>query len=220
MAEGGGVRPLRITATMRRPVTFTTLPVTLDGLLAAAVARLRDLDPSMGIVPIEIPVQLEPGGRFHLASCAQVPGPPVFSMLEYTHRRAPIEWYAELGGDKLRRVETGSGPDKAYRMPHHSEFHRTLTWWCIGEQDSISELLRGILHIGKDRSRGMGRRRDWAVEPCEAWDGFPVVRNGEPLRPLPVDWPGLVDPHLAYHTLTYPYHDHSQEQIRAIPRPH
>ena len=51
----------------------------------------------------------------------------------------------------------------------------------------------------------------------EPWDGFPVVCGGRALRPLPVDWPGLVEPAKAYHTLTYPYWEHSREELCAVP---
>jgi hypothetical protein len=38
------------------------------------------------------------------------------------------------------------------------------------------------------------------------------------MRPLPLDWPGLVAPPTAYRTLAPPYWDHSAEVLCAVPQ--
>ena len=55
------------------------------------------------------------------------------------------------------------------------------------------------------------------MKECEPWDGFPVMRDGKPLRPLPPDWPGLVDPEMGYSCVTYPYWLAEAEDVCAVP---
>jgi hypothetical protein len=165
--------------------------------------------------PIEIPVQREPGGRFHLCSFGS--GKLIEHDLRYVNRRAPVEQYQRYG--VTGRVQIQGGPDKSYRIPLEVGFLEAsrLTWWCVGDREQIADLLSGVFFLGKKRNVGLGRVERWSVDPCEPWDGFPVVRGGKPLRPLPLDWPLLVEPPIAYRTLTYPYWDHVAEEAVACP---
>lgn len=210
-----------IRAHLRGAICLPNGPVALDGLLAWAVCeregRVRPVLASE-CTPVDIPVALEPGGRFHLAS-ASVCTPELYEQ-RWINRRFPLAEAQEMGDAKLRRVRLNAGAQKTYRLPLET-FHcerDLVTWWCIGDAAAIRGLLELIGYVGKKRSTGLGSVREWEVESCEPWPGFPVMRDGLPLRPLPVDWPGLLpDPPLAMKCLTYPYWDHTREGLCAVP---
>ncbi len=212
--------PLHVTATLGGAISLPDGPVALDGLLAWAVATRDGLPP---LVPgedppqVEIPVERESGGRFHLASCSI----GTFEQMEHrwVNRRFPEAEAMALGGPKLKRVRINAGPGKSYRLPLETGHlvDDKLEWWCIGAEEEVRALLSMVHYLGKRRAVGLGRVISWLVEPCEPWDGFPVVRDGRPLRTLPLDWPGLVDPPTAYRTLTYPYWRRWLEEPCAVP---
>lgn len=45
----------------------------------------------------------------------------------------------------------------------------------------------------------------------------PVCPDGEPLRTLPLDWPGLIDPPTGYAVMSYPYWLRWKETLCAVP---
>lgn len=213
--------PLQITAQLRGAISLPEHMLALDGLLAYAVAQRSGRPPPRtagDCEPVEIPIAREPGGRFHLCTVAMFAAEQ--AELRWVNRRAPIDRYQELGDTKIRRVQITAGPDKSYRLPletFHTE-HDQLLWYAIGDAPAVEDLLGDVGYLGKRRAVGLGRVVEWRVEACEPWgDGFPVVRDGQPLRPLPLDWPGLADPPVAYRTLTYPYWDHTREEPCAVP---
>ena len=212
------MEPLHVTAEIVGSIALPNGPLALDGLLAWAVAQQLNLPPpSIGpLVPIEIPVEREAGGRFHLCS---------FSVSEtelhanrWVNRRFPLAEAQLLGNEKLKRVQITAGPCKSYRLPMETQHlvNDRLDWWCIGERDPIEELLGLVGYLGKKRGVGLGRVRRWTVEPCESWgEGFPVVRDRRALRTLPPDWPGLAEPDLHLKVLSYPYWEHAREELCA-----
>lgn len=210
--------PLEITAHVPGPIALPNGPIALDALLASQVALRVGLPPPATADDCErltIPVELEQRGRFHL--CSFSVGELADYELRYVNRRAPVEQFQEFG--VRGRVQITAGQDKSYRVPlevGHLRGER-LTWWALGDPIEVINLLTSVSHLGKKRSVGLGRVLRWTVEMCERWDGFPVVREGKPLRTLPPDWPGLEDPDLAYRTLSFPYFDHGAEQLCAVP---
>ena len=214
--------PLRVTAKLERTIRLNRGALALDGLLAAAVAMREGLPPISvegERVEIEIPVAREPGGRFHLASS----GEAIVEQFErsYTHRRIPTREILMLADDSVRAVDTALGRTKSFRIP--KEVMRlesdTIRFWCLGDAQPIRELLSWIAYVGAQRGSGNGRVGEWIVEPCEPWEGFPVLREGRPLRPLPRDWPGLTGAPfaLAECPLTYPYWEHARDEVLAMP---
>jgi hypothetical protein len=211
------VTPLHVTVELSSPLYLPGKWIALDALLASQVALRAglvaiDID---HLEPVEIPVAKEPGGRFHLCSVSF--GEALTNELQHTNRRPPIEQYQMMANDKLRRVDIRAGANKGYRIPRPVAHYDRLEWWCIGDADSIGELLATVTHLGKKRSVGLGRVERWMVEPCATWPGFPVVRDEQPLRPLPLDWPGLRRPARGFHCLTYPYWHHDMEHLCAVP---
>jgi hypothetical protein len=213
--------PLVVTARVDGQISLPSGPLALDALLMSAVATRDGLPPPPPFLPIEIPIAIEPGGRFHLASFSV--GKLTDYDLRHTNQRAPVEQYQTLG-PQTGRVQITAGRDKSYRIPRevgHVE-GGSLTWYCLGECGPIAALVQWIPYLGKKRSVGLGRVAEWRVEPCEPWgDGFPVVRDGMPLRTLPLDWPGLAhDAPTGYRVLGCidgPYWQHEREELSACP---
>lgn len=212
--------PLIITAKLAGPVAMPIGTIALDALLAWAVATHDQLVPAYTadeVVPIEIPVQREPAGRFHLCSFS------VSKTEMYEARfvqRRPVIAEAQMLGPSIKRIQINAGPSKAYRVPMETRHLRrdTLDWYCIGDRTGIEKLLGMVTHLGKRRGVGLGEVRKWTVKRTTPWpDGFPVVMNGRPLRPLPPDWPGLKIWRTAFRTLTYPYWLVEREQLCAVP---
>ncbi len=209
--------PLVIEARLRAPICLPTGDLAIDALLAWAVVQRDGIAPALDasqVQPIEIPIEREPGGRFHLASFADY----VVETHErrWLNRRFPVPEAQLMGGPKVRRIDSRAGACKSYRLPLHCAFlvDDRIRWWCLGEPAEIRELLSLVGYLGKRRAVGLGAVERWLVEPCEPWgDGFPVVRDGMPTRPLPLDWPGLSDEApRAHSTITFPHWDHSREE--------
>ena len=212
--------PLHVIARLSGPLTLTDGVLRLDALLIWAEATRRGLPPlGFGPAPdVDIPVAREPGGRFHLCSFAC----PKFDQHEqrFVNRRFPIPEAQILAEPKFRRVNLAAGAQKSYRIPGEVAWceRDEIEWWCIGDADGIRELLALVGYLGKRRGVGRGKVREWIVEPCEPWgDGFPIVRDGQPTRALPLDWPGLVDPTPAINVISPPYWQHWREEPCAMP---
>ena len=222
----GTGKPLRVTARLAEGIVLRA-PLMLDGLLAWAVsAEHRLLPPVSGQrgPTIEIPIEREPGGRFHL--CSQGLHEVEASELRHKNRRAPVMEMARLGSSKISRVQISVGANKSYRVPYALEHLRDneITWYCIGDPERIMSLLRHVHYLGRHRGAGKGRLdlhgEPWRVEECEPWgDGFPVVDvEGQPMRRLPPEHPGLAPGcRLTFGTLTYPYYDYTRQEMVACP---
>jgi len=224
MRDGAGMRPLVVTARLRGAISLPHGPIALDGLLAWAVAQRDGLPPALTAaeaLPIKIPIEREPRGRFHLASSSM--GMWEAHEHRWVNRRYPVGEAQSMGDAHFRAIKITAGRCKSFRLPLEAGHmtHDTLTWFCIGlEADVRALLVEWVAALGKKRSVGLGRVQTWTVEPCTPWgDGFPVVRaDGQPLRPVPIDWPGLApDCEQAWHTVTYPYWDRTAEVLCAVP---
>lgn len=115
----------------------------------------------------------------------------------------------------LCSMSLSPGPRWRIELRNVRALHGLLSH-LLGE-GRVRELLALVTHLGKRRAVGLGRVERWEVLPCEPWEGFPVLRDGRPLRPLPTDWPGLVEYDLGLRTLSYPYWDSSRRVECAVP---
>lgn len=212
--------PLHVVAELAGGIALPHGPLALDALLAWAEAQRLGLPPPSvgGVTPIEIPIEREPGGRFHLCSfsCSE----PEWYEHRWINRRFPLAEAQMLGDRRLRRVQITAGPCKSYRLPLETQrlTDDRMHWYCVGDAEPIRDLLGLVGYLGKRRAVGLGRVLRWTVEACESWgDGFPIVIHGVALRTLPVDWPWLVEPDVAHRCLTYPYWQHEKEEPCAVP---
>lgn len=215
------MEPLHVVARVPGPIALPGGPIALDALLCAAVAR-RDGLPQIedAFVPIQIPVELAPGGRFHLASFSE--SSFVAHDRHWLNRRFPVAEAQAMGNKKLRRIALSTGPCKSYRIPLEVGYlaGERIDWWCIGDAAEIRSLLSMVTHLGKKRSVGKGEVASWTVEPCEPWPGFPVLRDGRPLRSLPLGWPGIGEHDVAHRVLGCaegPYWQRHREETCACP---
>lgn len=214
------MEPLRVTARVDGPVCMPNHPVALDALLASAVCVRDGVAPaftSRELVPLEIPVARSECGRYYLASVAQYE--VEVRDLHHTNRR-PVVPELQALSPSTRRVQITGGPNKGYRIPREHIYlvGSVMTWWCVGDGPDMRALLEIVRHVGKKRSVGLGEVLEWKVFPCEPWGaGFPVARNGAPLRNLPSDYPGLTEPDLAYACLEPPYWMHERSELCAVP---
>ena len=214
--------PLAITARLGGPASLSNGPPAIDAILMAAVA-MRDNLPPLSVVgaanatQLDIPIARSACGRVWLASFANYAVEE--SEGRWVNRKFPIAEAQLLGEPKLRRINISAGAQKSYRLPLETVHlvDDTMRWWCLGDDAAIRELLALVSYVGKKRSTGLGKVREWTVEPCEPWPGFPVLRDGVPMRTLPRDWEGLAEYDLAFRVLDPPYWDHAREEECAVP---
>lgn len=211
--------PLHIVAHVRGAIMAASAHPMLDALLAAAVAT-RDGIPPEPIVDIPIPLQRSECGRVYLAS--QGVSRDDEHSLRFLNKRFPLAEAQLLAGPKVKRVNMASGPSRSYRIPLDT-CHLVgdqIEWWAVGDAGEVEALLVGwVGYLGRKRGVGLGKVVHWHVEECEPWgDGFPLVRGGQPMRPLPVDWPGLAEGvETAYRVLQAPYWRRADEVVCAVP---
>lgn len=203
-------------------------PPQLDGLLAAAVA-VRDGLPPMGVQSADEQVgnrdtlhaavrrllAWDPAG-FYL--CSEPVFSPVAHDRRYINRRAPLVHMAVLGAAKFRRIETATGTNKSYRIPQSIALGDAMTWFALGDAEEITAALAYVTHLGKRRGVGCGAVRVWRVAPAEPWAGFPVLRDGRPMRALPLDYPGVAaNSRTDLRPLAFPYWEVRNERSCFVP---
>ncbi|MCK9513111.1 MAG: hypothetical protein M0R28_18045 [Pigmentiphaga sp.] len=202
------MEPLQITATLCSPMAVPLYPVALDGLLGAAICERRGLMATVGeFQHVEVPIQRSACGRYHLASVAHYK--PLRFEQGWITKRPCVDEFKLFGGGKIRSVNTGTGRNKAYRIPMSMAIVAELRWWAVGDREQIEALLGLVTHIGKRRAAGNGRVAKWAIESFEPWEGFPILRpDGTPTRNLPIDTPELgPETVIGWGPVTYPYWD-------------
>jgi CRISPR type IV-associated protein Csf3 len=183
------VTPLIVTAELLEGFVVRH-PIHLDALLASAYAIKHELlvPPSNAAqcVRFPLPIARDDSDMYYLASSGEYES--AVNELRYKNRRAPWVEYARLGSAKVRRVQLSTGQNKSYRSPYEFTIPALgrVVWWAIGEREPVLGLLQYNHYLGKHRGSGKGRVARWTVDECESWgDGFPVARDGVPMRNLP-----------------------------------
>lgn len=212
--------PLRVEARLLGGICLPNGPLALDALLTWVEAQRRELPPPASAgdcTDLPIPLAQERGiwlASFGVCELEE-------SERDWTNRRFPLPEAQDLGGPKLKRVMLSAGPSKSYRLPRE-RMHLVddrIAWWALGEADAVRSMLAEVNYLGKRRGVGLGKVRQWTVESCGSWEGFPVLRDGAPLRSLPLDWPGVSsDAERAYAVLRPPYWDNARRVEAYVPR--
>lgn len=210
--------PLRVHAEIARHIAApVSRRFALDSLLIWARALELDLPPvetAEDCRELDIPIAIDPVWRVPLCSFSL--GDLSEHELQWINQRPIVEPAQRLGLRGAMNI-TG-GHDKGWRVPLDTAHALDgLTWFCVGDRDGIANLLSRVHYVGRKRSTGLGRVVRWTVESCEPWEGFPCVRDGQPLRPLPREWPGLVDPPLGYACIRPPYWHTGSQELCAVP---
>lgn len=215
--------PLRVQARIQSAISLPGSLLMLDSLLASVVAKEQGFDTdfvaTLQPTEIVIPVAKSECGRYHLASAAEYEWEEREST--WVNKPSPVAAAQLWANDKVR-LEQGKGLSKPWRLPIATGWVKKdqLTWWCVGDAAEIERLLRYVTHLGKRAAVGKGEVAEWVVTPCDPWAGYPVLRGGYPLRPLPTDMPGLAeDAYIADGRLTYPYWMQDGRDWVALPEP-
>lgn len=190
------MKPIRVVARLSSPIVAGDA-LHLDALLQAAVARRDGLLPltsqaaALNAPDLEIPIERSSCGRYYL--CTTMLGNVVAREKSFIIRRFPVAQAVAFAEPKLRRINLSTGPTKNIRIPIELCHVDTPTWYAIGDPERVRELLTWITGLGRRRAVGHGAVISWTVEPHDdPWPGFPVLGpDGEALRNLPLDTPGL-----------------------------
>jgi hypothetical protein len=86
------------------------------------------------------------------------------------------------------RLDTASGRYRGYHMPVYYRHALSVWWYVRGDRERLTDLLRGVSHLGKKTSQGWGAVRRWEVEIC-ADDWSVTGPGGALMRPVPTTDP-------------------------------
>lgn len=185
--------PLRVVAELSSAPIFGGGPLMLDAPLlfawgrragrAAGGVRVSDEDVIADFERRAPLARVEgPDGLWWWA-CSQVT-PEGPEERKHLHRRVSLPQVARW--TDARTVNLAVGADKSLRMPVYSRPHQlSMAWTCIGDADTIRDLLRLVDSVGKHGSRGAGWVRRWTVEPDPAGPPLSAYARDLTLRHLP-----------------------------------
>lgn len=213
--------PMRIQCVLLQEYVGRSAP-NMDALLIDLLSKREQPmpfgEPKAWAAP-PIPIAKSGCGRYYMCSSGMFEVEEHDEFIMSSH--APWHAYARLGDASISRVDTSVSEDKSMFGRHSSSILKrdTIEWFALGEIDAVRAILTDCHYVGKYRAHGHGHVREWIVERTESWgEGFPVLRDGKPTRPLPLDAPGLAPGHRrAYHVLSPPYWLHEREELVAVP---
>lgn len=108
---------------------------------------------------------------------------------------------------EAKSANLGAGPMKAYDLRIPTVAALDVVWFAHGDPDRVRHLLTEFVpSIGKKRSTGNGRVREWIVEPC-AEDRSVCAPDGAPTRRLPV---GAIAGPRGHGAIRPPYYHHTR----------
>jgi hypothetical protein len=173
--------PLKITAILTSPYV-TTDYIFFDALISSAVWQDCMGDKAFNIPEnktdvfhISIPLKLIGTKEPFYAASIGFPKQAV----EGTAR-----WRKQTDIESKKKINIGSGEYKRYDMPMPYTSAEEIVFYANGNKAEIERLLQYIPGIGKKRTQGYGNVRLWRVESSE--HNYSVVRDGVPMRPIPV----------------------------------
>lgn len=188
-------RTLKVVATVPHgavlPIWF---PAPLDGILASASRNRRlsgrsqesrDADHHVEELPLTAvrgPVDI--GAQWvWAASCAQWDDHG--TDLRHVHQRWDTR-AAETVVDVMPATPE-VGRFKQWRIPIVAAVTDTLTWWCVGDQERVADLLDWRVAVGKKRAVGEGEVTRWEVtnEGPPDLDRVLWTPGGAIARPVP-----------------------------------
>lgn len=184
-----------VRATARLSAPIGRAPA-LDALLIAVAARDAGLPPPFDGAEIGVPVEPPLVKRRGLYMASLGITEAVGHQMRWTQRPAPVAMHMRLG-DTGKKLALATGPGKPTRAPMRTAIAPNVRFFAETDDiDDLARLLRLVTHIGPRRAVGYGAVSEWTVDVIDEWDGAPVVDpDGAPLRPLPMDWPGVNHAH-------------------------
>ena len=196
--------PLRVRAHLASGIACAApWGIALDGLLAAMVwepikaatatapGYVRAMDASEP-PDLDLPLaRCTPAGApWHwAATCAWAEGHGEIVDVRYWSGRVD-QRELEVAASALPKVVSArQGRYRAHRMPLLVTPTASVTWTCVGERKTITDLLAGVGHIGKKRAAGEGRVLSFDVQDAPELDLFaaahlhPDASLGRPTPP-------------------------------------
>ena len=167
----------------------------LDALLEDVVSRKSssrigrqrltrwDRCPEQGIIPFAISRRDLAGWRVPCCS-SPILGRVIAERVEHFTKRFATEAAALLHPSQRGIVATTNGDLKSYRLPLRVRTVDALHWICLANYRELRKQCRAITSLGRKRSIGYGRVRDWTFAAYDAdhwWYADKVL-----MRPLPV----------------------------------
>lgn len=189
------MQPLKITAHMQDGRVAGTEPwFPLDSILAAEWMRRHHPEAYYNasshmlkeMITPELPFARRGAGDLWYWACSFNTAPPLHEYIMHWHKRFDdqLEQYIDFKG-KRGRVDIKSSKFKAYRMPMVIQLFDRLEWYAVGDPDAVLDLCRGVTHIGKKSSQGMGAVDWWEVGPWpEDWS---EAQGDKLTRAVPVE---------------------------------
>lgn len=211
------MQPLKITAHMQDGRIAGTEPwFPLDSILAAEWMRRYYPEAyynasshmlSGEMITPELPFERRGAGDLWYWACSFNTVPPIHEYVMHWHKRFDdhLEKYIDFGG-RRGRIDIKSSKYKAYRMPLVVQLFDRLEWYAVGDLGAVLDLCRGVTHIGKKSSQGLGAVDYWTVEPWpEDWS---EVVGGRLTRAVPVELgllPGVTSGRVGTYGIRPPY---------------
>lgn len=211
------MQPLKITAYMQDGRVATTdgyLP--LDSILAAEWMRRNHPEAyynasshmlSGEMITPELPFERRGVKDLWNWACSFNMAPPLIEYVMYWHKRFDdqLEKYIDFGG-RRGRIDIKSSKYKAYRMSLVVQLFDRLEWYAVGDPGKVLDLCRGVTHIGKKSSQGLGAVDWWEVAPWPK-DWSEAV-GGKLARAIPVELglpPGVTSGRVGTYGIRPPY---------------
>lgn len=141
--------------------------------------------PRYGEIPV--PYLRATFGGMSIPCCSSPIWATAMESVEHFGKRLATEHSSLLSPDKRQMAPMTNGVFKSYRIPLRLRDCGRIVWFIRGERREVRKILRDIHSLGKKRSFGYGRVKEWQVENVEqdlSW--FAKTDRGTILmRPLP-----------------------------------
>ena len=221
------MQPLKIQAIMqdgRLAGTESWFP--LDSILAAEWMRRNYPEAYYNasshmltneLIVADLPFERRGAGGDWYWACSFNTEAPRHEYVMHWHKRFDdqLEQYIDFRG-KRGRVDTKSAKFKAYRMPMVIQLFDRLTWYAVGDLETVRDLCNAVTHIGKKSAQGLGAVDYWTVEPRpEDWS---VAAGDRLTRAVPLsDMPGDIAGRVSQYGIRPPYWHSSHQRICLMP---
>lgn len=159
-------------------IATTDLCLPIDSMLAWAWMTKHhpeklEHDPTRArgaeMIDPELPLERrEANGEWYWAASFAL-GKPQAEYRTHWHKRFDVqeaETFADFQG-RRGKVNVGSAKYKNYRMPMTIFLVAELTWYVVGDRTEISDLVNRITSVGKKRSQGYGKIREWTLDEAK-----------------------------------------------------
>lgn len=195
------MKPLRVDFHFATPIVIPANPIHLDAILAAMCVEraIQARDEDYLSAQERLPLAREERGGLAVWKASAIElnlenGIMGGCMIRRTDVEAIIDaresGFIDFGASI---VDTNRGKDKNYMLYYRTSAVRTASAWCVGDQQKIVDLLKGVRHIGRMGRNGHGRLDTRIIDGVElpaidvVDDKTAKTRWQERVLPWPVD---------------------------------